>query len=161
METPSPQPIQKKEKEYDVFKDSWLRFVGYSNEFGEALRKVTSTKFVISTYVVEIAYFMADVIHKNGVVYNNPDIKDNKGYHLLKITGYTLLWQCLATCFIPAFFINIVVRVSHNFLVWRKFSPRIIKYTPMSIGLAMIPFSYFYVDPVVGHSLDHIFDKHL
>jgi mitochondrial fission process protein 1 len=153
--------IKKPEKEYDIYKDSYLRYLGYSNEIGEAFRKVTSRSFVIFTYVVEFGYFIGDTIHKGHKAYNDPTKVDNKGLHVIKQSSYTILWQFFATCLIPPLCINIVVGRTHNMLVNRNFNPKLIRYLPLSIGLAMIPLFNIYVDPVVGDVLDHFFEKHL
>ncbi len=161
METTLPIVKQKKEKEYDVFKDSWFRYLGYSNEIGEALRKVTSRHFVNFTYFVEFGYFIADTVHKSHRAYTDPNIQDNKSYHVIKSSGYTILWQFLATCLIPPMCINLVVGRTHNFLFKRSYGAKFIKYTPVTIGLLMIPLFNIYVDPVVEHALDYVFDTHL
>lgn len=158
-----PSVKQKKEREYDVFKDSWVRYLGYSNEIGEAFRKITSKGFVHFTYLIEFAYFAADTLHKSHKAYNDPNIQENtsKSYHVIKSSGYTILWQFFATCLIPPLCINLVVGRTHNFLVKRKFNPNMIRYLPVSIGLLIIPLFNIYVDPVVEHALDLVFDTHL
>ena len=148
-------------KEYDIYKDSYLRYLGYSNEFGEAFRKVTSRGFVRFTYLLEFGYFAADTFHKGHKAYHDPNCTDNKYYHVIKHSSYTILWQFFATCLIPALAINLVVGRVHNILTQRKFSQSVIRYTPLSIGLLMIPLFNIYIDPVVGDALDHLFDTHL
>jgi fission process protein 1 len=150
-----------KEKEYDIYKDSYLRFLGYSNEIGEAFRKITSKNFVAFTYILEFAYFAGDTLHKGHKAYHDPKSADNKYYYVIKHSGYTVLWQFFATCLIPALAINIVVGRVHNILTYKKFSQKTIRYTPLSIGLLMIPLFNIYIDPIVGDSLDYLFDKHL
>lgn len=153
--------FNKKEREYDVFKDSWVRYLGYSNEIGEAFRKVTPRNFVIFTYVVEVGYFIADTFHKGHKAYNDPNQQDNKHYHVIKSSGYTILWQFFATCVIPPLCINLVVGRTHNFLTRRNYGINIIKFAPLTVGLIMIPLFNIYVDPVVEHALDYLFDAHL
>jgi len=148
-------------KEYDIYKDSYLRYLGYSNEFGEAFRKVTSRGFVRFTYLLEFGYFAADTFHKGHKAYHDPNCTDNKYYHVIKHSSYTILWQFFATCLIPALAINLVVGRVHNILTQRKFSQSVIRYTPLSIGLLMIPLFNIYIDPVVGDALDHLFDLQL
>lgn len=155
------QKLEKKPKEYDIYKDSYLRYLGYSNEIGEAFRKVTSRNFVIFTYVLEFGYFIGDTIHKGHKAYNDPDVVDNKHLHVIKQSSYTILWQFFATCLIPPLCINIVVGRAHNFLTKRRFPQGIIRYFPLSLGLIMIPLFNIYVDPVVGHVLDNFFDTHI
>lgn len=155
--------LVKKQKEYDIYKDSYLRYLGYSNEIGEAFRKVTSRSFVIFTYLLEFGYFIGDTLHKGHKAYNDPNIAEsqNKHLHVIKQSSYTILWQFFATCLIPPLCINIVVGRMHNFLTKKNFSPTVIRYGPLSIGLAMIPLFNIYVDPVVGDVLDHFFESHM
>ncbi len=157
----NPSNIKPKEKEYDIYKDSYLRYLGYSNEIGEAFRKVTSTKFVWATYLIEFIYFGADTIHKGHKAYNDPNQIDNKHLHVIKQSGYTILWQFFATCLIPPLCINIVVGASHKYLFKRGYSKNAIRYLPLSIGLALIPLFNIYVDPVVGNILDNVFERFL
>ena len=152
---------KKAPKEYDIYKDSYLRYLGYSNEIGEAFRKVTSRGFVIFTYLLEFGYFAGDTCHKGHKAYVNSKDHDNQFYYVIKHSGYTILWQFFATCLIPPLAINIVVGRTHLYLNNRNFSPNAIRYIPLSIGLLMIPLFNIYIDPIVGDALDHFFDNHL
>ena len=150
----------KQPKEYDIYKDSYLRYLGFSNEIGESFRKVTPRYFVIFTYVLEFGYFIGDTVHKGHKAYNDPTPVENKKMHVIKHSTYTILWQFFATCLIPPLCINIAVSITHNFLSKRKFRSSVIRYFPVTLGLMMIPLFSIYVDPVVGDVLDHYFEKH-
>jgi len=156
-------PSKKQPKEYDIYKDSYLRYLGYSNEIGEAFRKITSKSFVYFTYLLEFGYFIGDTVHKGHKAYNDPNLTDdqNKHLHVIKQSSYTILWQFFATCLIPPLCINIVVGRTHNFLTRGNFNPRIVRYGSLGLGLFMIPLFNIYVDPVVGHVLDHFFETNL
>ena len=43
-------------KDYDVFKDSWLRYCGYANEVGEAFRPIIPRSLVFATYAIASIY---------------------------------------------------------------------------------------------------------
>jgi hypothetical protein len=58
-----------KQKEYDVFKDSTLRFAGYANEVGEAFRPIIPKQLVLFTYGVAFVYGTADAGHKGTTTY--------------------------------------------------------------------------------------------
>ena len=51
--------------EIDVYRDTPLRYLGYTNELGEALGPLVPLPwFVASTYVVAIGYVLADTLDK-------------------------------------------------------------------------------------------------
>lgn len=152
---------KKEAKEYDIYKDSYLRYLGYSNEIGEAFRKVTSRGFVAFTYLLEFGYFAGDTFHKGHKAYHDCKDHENQIYHVIKHSGYTILWQFFATCLIPPLAIHLVVGRTHNYLTRRNFSANSIRYIPLSLGLIMIPLFNIYIDPIVGDTLDNLFEKHL
>lgn len=51
---------------YDIWRQSLLRYLGYSNELGEAFRPLVGDFLANSTYAVAIAYVLADSIDKAG-----------------------------------------------------------------------------------------------
>ena len=57
------QSKEKEEKEYDIFRDSPVRYLGYANEIGESFRPIFP-KFVMPSYAVSFAYVGADTIDK-------------------------------------------------------------------------------------------------
>jgi len=50
--------------EYDVFKQSLLRYAGYANELGEAFRPLIPKWIVTSSYAVAFAYAGGDAVDK-------------------------------------------------------------------------------------------------
>ena len=57
-------------EQYDLFKDSPIRFLGYTNEFGEAFRPLIPKWLVYSTYGVAILYATADTADKAKKAYD-------------------------------------------------------------------------------------------
>ena len=62
---------QQPEKEYDIYRDSLLRYCGYANEVGEAFRAQTAHMTykgfngpVSLTYAIATAYCAADALDK-------------------------------------------------------------------------------------------------
>lgn len=53
------------EEEFDIWRDSLLRYLGYSNELGEALRPVFPAAYAAS-YALAFAYVLADSVDKGG-----------------------------------------------------------------------------------------------
>ena len=145
------------EKEYDIFKDSKLRYVGYSNEIGEALRKIVPLKYVAFSYFIEIIYFFSDAFHKGHKAYNDPVSSDNLFRSVLKNSGKSLCWQFFATVVIPPLIINRGVHYSYLFTKRFSSNPKVIKVVPTLIGLSMIPVMPFTIDPMV----DKLMEKYL
>ena len=66
---------QEPEKEYDIYRDSLLRYCGYANEVGEAFRAQTAHMTykgfngpVSLTYAIATAYCAADALDKGIVI---------------------------------------------------------------------------------------------
>lgn len=55
--------------EYDVFKQSLLRYAGYANELGEAFRPLIPSWIVASSYVVAFGYAAGDAVDKGTLCY--------------------------------------------------------------------------------------------
>ena len=148
---------RKAEKEYDIFKDSALRYLGYSNEIGEALRKIIPLKYVAFSYLIEVIYFFADAFHKGYKAYNDPGASDNIYMHVFKHSGKALCWQFFATVVIPPLIINRGVHLSYLFTKRYCNNQKVIRVVPALIGFSLIPVMPFTVDPMV----DKLMDKYL
>lgn len=55
--------VKEEEEEYDIWRESLLRYLGYSNELGEALRPVLPAAYLAS-YVAAFSYVLADSVDK-------------------------------------------------------------------------------------------------
>jgi len=75
------------EEEYDIWRDSLLRYLGYSNELGEALRPVLPAAYLAS-YGLAFAYVFADSVDKGGRA------DKNKRRNLARSTFITLDKGC-------------------------------------------------------------------
>lgn len=140
------------DKEYDIYRDSLLRYAGYANEVGEAFRAQTAKHTyagfnapVSLTYAVAIAYCAADA--------------NDKYQKTGKLAGAVdaFSWQILASVAIPGFTIHQVCKYSAMGL--QKMAPKIPlpkrQLAVSLIGLATIPFIIHPID----HLVDSIFDK--
>ena len=56
-------------EQQDIFKDTPIRFFGYTNEFGEAFRPLLPKWVVLATYGVSFLYAAADTAHKANSAY--------------------------------------------------------------------------------------------
>ena len=54
--SPVPVPASASEPERDPWRDTFLRYLGYSNEVGEAFRPLVSRSVVIGSYLVAFTY---------------------------------------------------------------------------------------------------------
>merc|ERR1712137_1375259 len=67
---PALQDLTHKEHPYDIFKDSYFRFLGYTNELGEAFRPLLPRPLVTATYGVVFLYAVADTVDKSKRAYD-------------------------------------------------------------------------------------------
>lgn len=142
--------------EVDIFRDTYIRYLGYANEVGEAFGPIYP-KFVKPSYVVSFSYCLADTVDK--VIKSQNKGSDNTAVFL---EGFDCLaWQTLASVLIPGKAINLVTSgaqiVVNNSVSSVKLSPFIKKYSPTVIGLATIP---FIIKPI-DHAVDYFFDNTL
>lgn len=57
-------------KEFDIYRDSKLRYCGYANEVGESFRPVVPKVFVHLSYAVAVMYVLAECGDKSRKMYN-------------------------------------------------------------------------------------------
>lgn len=146
------------EKEYDIFRDSLLRYAGYANEIGESFR-YQFPKLVTPSYMVSFGYCFADAGTTGYDIYTKYDDsnRNNKNQYSKSVTtalyaGDVLLWQSLASVMIPGFTIHTIVRAS-RFAVARSpilLAASVKEWTPTFIGLGSIP--------LIIHPIDHLVD---
>jgi fission process protein 1 len=154
--------IDLKEREYDIFKDSPLRYVGYTNELAEATSRVIPLKVYALGYFIEIIYFFSDAFHKGHKAYNDPNAPENVHLYAMKKSSHTIIWQFLATIIIPPLIINRGVHLAH--FVTKRFTNNssTLKTIPTLFGLSMIPIMPFTIDPLVdkymGKYVGHYFN---
>ena len=48
----------------DIFRDTWVRYLGYANELGESFRSFLHVRAVHATYGVAFAYAAADAVRR-------------------------------------------------------------------------------------------------
>ena len=131
-----------KDDEYDVFRHSPLRYLGYANEVGESFR-YQFPKLVVPSYAVAFCYCFADAATSGHQAYNDATNNNSLTPKLDSVvsTFDCLIWQTLASVMIPGATINAIVRAS-RFAVAR--SPAAVPavaatWTPTAVGLGSIP----------------------
>lgn len=143
----------------DIFRDTPVRLLGYTNEVGEAFRSLVHVNVVRLSYAVASAYVVADTADK--VVKSDkvkcPDANAHRN-KLLNTAVDTLVWQALASVIIPGFTINRVCALSLFMLKrYSHLSLNACKWTTTGIGLGCIP---FIVSPI-DHGVHVLMDKTL
>ena len=92
-------------KDVDIFRDTPVRLLGYSNEVGEAFRALVHVNWVRASYGLASAYVLADTNDKAGKAVGGGKEKAVAAFD-------TLVWQALASVMIPGFTINRVCAFS-------------------------------------------------
>ena len=119
---------QEPEKEYDIYRDSLLRYCGYANEVGEAFRAQTAHMTykgfngpVSLTYAIATAYCAADALDKGIVIAKVLFLFEfifTRFFFLGKKTGKVMgaldafAWQIAASVAIPGFTIHQICHYS-------------------------------------------------
>ncbi|PZC77198.1 hypothetical protein B5X24_HaOG203676 [Helicoverpa armigera] len=123
--------------ETDIWRDTWIRYLGYANEVGESFRQLVSTKVVRSSYAIAFAYTFGDTADKSYQMLQ----KDGRPKRVLVEAGDALLWQTLASVVIPGFVINRLCTYSIVYLKRYPTIPRTARsWIAVGVGLSSIPF---------------------
>ena len=137
--------------EYDIFRDSNVRYLGYANEVGESFRPLVHVNFVRFTYVIASGYVVADSMDKM--------YRAKQGY-VLKAGADSLIWQSFASVIVPGITINRLVKLSGSMINRTALAQRsamIPKTVPTAIGLASIPLIIQPIDHLVHYVMNHSF----
>ena len=162
------------EQDFDVFRDSPVRYLGYANEVGESFR-YQFPKFVTPSYIISFGYCLADAGTKGYDTYNEAIARIKAGSEpssssspsssptldALVTTADTLIWQSLASVMIPGATINAIVKASR--LAVQK-SPMVLPallstWLPTATGLGSIPLIIHPIDRSVDWFMDSTFRK--
>mmetsp|Transcript_24292 Transcript_24292/g.41576 ORF Transcript_24292/g.41576 Transcript_24292/m.41576 type:complete len:174 (+) Transcript_24292:227-748(+) len=146
--------------DYNIFRDSPLRYCGYANEVGESFR-YQFPRWVMPSYAIAFGYCFADAASATYEVMseeNDKVVKEARSKEVrAAIAGFdTLLWQGLASVTIPGGVINLIVRGS-RFAVARTVGlPALVsKWLPTAAGLGSIPVIIHPIDNFVDFALDN------
>lgn len=144
-------------EEYNIFRDSFVRYLGYTNEVGESFR-YQFPRFVVPSYMLAFGYCFADSVTSGQKAYQTSN--QNKSVALLA-TADTLLWQALASVMIPGATINAMVKATRYVL--RQAPPSVpatvTTWLPTAIGLGSIPLIVHPIDQGVDYFMEHTFRK--
>lgn len=146
---------EKQSKEVDIYRDTWVRFLGYANEVGEAFRALVPVSVVWASYAVATAYVSADALDKGKKAAMAHGEKPGKTARVTVAVVDTFVWQALASVAIPGFTINRVCAAS-LFLLGKttRWPLPVRKWMTTAIGLSTIPFIITPIDRSVDLLLD-------
>lgn len=147
-----------KEDDYNIFRDSWVRYLGYANEVGESFRYQVP-KLVGPTYLVAFGYCVADAVTTGQKTYNfaNKEQESNPTLDAGIATIDTLLWQSLASVCLPGFAIHQLVKGTRYVLQRVPITVPVVATTwlPTCIGLGSIPLIIHPIDTFVDTIMDN------
>jgi len=139
----------------DIYRDSLLRYLGYANEVGEALRPLVPVEVVYFTYVAAISYILADTVDKarKGTA-NGGAIPGTLG-------GIdTFFWQMLASVIFPSFCINRLVTLLASLQeVGGLPDPLMVSWLPTVAGLVAIPLIILPLDTLAHFVMNRSFRR--
>ncbi|KAM9118538.1 mitochondrial fission process protein 1 [Pangshura tecta] len=144
--------------ETDLYRDTWLRYLGYANEVGESFRAIVPVSLVWASYGVATTYVMADAIDKGKKAALAHEHDVGKTTQVAVAVVDTFVWQALASVAIPGFTINRICAASLYFLGTMTHWPLPIrKWMTTAIGLSAIP---VIIKPI-DRSVDFLMDSSL
>ncbi|XP_030075018.1 mitochondrial fission process protein 1 [Microcaecilia unicolor] len=139
----------------DLYRDTWVRYLGYANEVGESFRALIPVSLVWASYGVATAYVTADAIDKGmkAAVTHTQDSERKKRVTVAVVD--TFVWQALASVAIPGFTINRICAAS-LYLMGKttRWPLPVRKWTTTAVGLSAIPFIVKPIDRSVDLLLD-------
>lgn len=146
------------QKEVDLYRDTYVRYLGYANEVGEAFRSLVPKSIVWFSYAISSGYVFADTAHKGSKVYQM-DSTPQKAQNVLLSTSDTLIWQTFASIIVPGFTINRIC-AAVQFAQKRSTSMALRKpWISTLVGLVSIPFIIHPIDHAVEKTMDVTYRK--
>ncbi|XP_066056078.1 mitochondrial fission process protein 1 isoform X1 [Chamaea fasciata] len=163
------------QEEPDLYRDTWVRYLGYANEVGESFRPLVPVPVVWASYGVATAYVTADAIDKGrkaATVSATPS-SPPASVPALPLTPVspqahpqdptrvgvavvdTFVWQSLASVAIPGFTINRLCAASLALLgSLTRWPLPVRRWTTTALGLAAIPLIITPIDRTVDFLMD-------
>ncbi|XP_074062442.1 mitochondrial fission process protein 1 [Macrotis lagotis] len=139
----------------DLYRDTWLRYLGYANEVGEAFRAIVPTSMVWLSYGVASSYVVADAVDKGKKAGAAPSPESGRTTKMAVAVVDTFVWQALASVAIPGFTINRLCAASLYILSRAtKWPLAARKWTTTALGLMAIPIIIHPIDRSVDFLMD-------
>lgn len=133
-----------------------VRYMAYTSDLGESFRPVLKPWQVNLTYGVAAGYCLADSAYAGYCVSEAGEPRSV----VIAACAQRGVFQFVASLALPAVIIHTVVHQAQPLFRRPAFAdmPRVAKYGPSGIGLAIIPFLPL-MDPACEHGVDWLFDK--
>ncbi|NWS06074.1 MTFP1 protein, partial [Motacilla alba] len=162
-------------QEPDLYRDTWVRYLGYANEVGESFRPLVPVPVVWASYGVATAYVTADAIDKGrkAAAVSATPLTPGLSIPALPLTPVspqahaqdptrvgvavvdTFVWQSLASVAIPGFTINRLCAASLALLgSLTRWPLPVRRWTTTALGLAAIPLIITPIDRTVDFLMD-------
>ncbi|KAM9330796.1 mitochondrial fission process protein 1 [Gastrophryne carolinensis] len=139
----------------DLYRDTWVRYLGYANEVGESFRALIPKSLVWATYGVATAYVTADAADKGKKAAEANKESPGRTKDVTVAVIDTFVWQALASVAIPGFTINRLCAAS-LYIMGRvtRWPLPVRKWATTAIGLSAIPVIITPIDRSVDILLD-------
>ncbi|XP_072456066.1 mitochondrial fission process protein 1 [Notamacropus eugenii] len=148
-----PDPSQ--DAQPDLYRDTWVRYLGYANEVGEAFRAIVPTSVVWLSYGVASSYVVADAVDKGKKAGAALSPESGRTTKMAVAVVDTFVWQALASVAIPGFTINRLCAASLYVLSRATSWPLAArKWTTTALGLMAIPVIIHPIDRSVDFLMD-------
>ncbi|XP_074869327.1 mitochondrial fission process protein 1 isoform X2 [Carettochelys insculpta] len=141
--------------ETDLYRDTWVRYLGYANEVGESFRALVPVSLVWASYGVATTYVTADAIDKGKKAAAAHAHAAGRTTQVAVAVVDTFVWQALASVAIPGFTINRICAASLYLLgALTRWPLPVRKWTTTALGLSAIPIIIKPIDRSVDFLLD-------
>ena len=140
--------------EVDLYRDTPLRYAGYSNEVGEAFEAFLPEWGVAASYGLAITYVLADTFDKGKKASDGEADESQKTKRGAIVALDTFTWQMLASVFWPGSFIRCVVNATALGLAAAHVDAEWAKAVPTAAGLAAIPFIVKPIDGTIDTAME-------
>ncbi|XP_030358116.1 mitochondrial fission process protein 1 isoform X1 [Strigops habroptila] len=126
--------------EPDLYRDTWVRYLGYANEVGESFRPLVPVPVVWASYGVATAYVTADAIDKGRRAATAHAQDPAQATRVGVAVVDTFIWQSLASVAIPGITINRLCAASLALLgTLTRWPLPLRRWATTALGLATIP----------------------
>ncbi|XP_073947950.1 mitochondrial fission process protein 1-like [Choristoneura fumiferana] len=142
-------------KQKDMFRDTWVRYLGYANEVGEAFRPVVPARVVAYSYAIAFGYVFADTADKSTKMIR----QDGRPRSVAIATGDAILWQTFASVIIPGYTINrISAFTGRGVKKFGRVLPSFVgKGITVAVALCCIPIIVSPIDHMVTFAMNHTY----
>lgn len=141
-----------------------FRYLAFTSDVGEALRPVVSARLVNASYGVAFGYCVVDVGYEAYKLQKNNFVHEVTGHKMTmpQLVAERSTFQLAASLVGPAVLIHTCVDGTKHLLArdFFKKMPRVVKWGPSAVGLAIIPLLPVYLDEPAEHGVEWAFKNY-